>query len=646
MKRNLKIVLIGLCFLFTTKDALAQFFPVQSTFYLKPPYPVYLSDYASPLGDQLSLKVLLRDLNLGPTQVYFKFSIKGPSVGYSNNLSPVGKPIFTLVPGAVQTFTQAELSEYFTAISLGISPSAYANVLQEGVYNFSVQVIDVLTNKPLSKIEQSPPVWLVVNDPPILNFPENQSILKYLNPQNILFQWSPRHRQANTVEYEFTLTELIIPDNFRGNPQNMFLSQPAFYQARTPSTSLLYGPALPPLTIGRTYGFRVRSIAKQGLSEVGVFRNEGYSEIFTFRYEKNVAPILTSAAWTQSGQVELSWTGASVHESFELQIQYDKEDNFQTLKTEDNNGATGQVTKKALLNIPFGSTGKFRVGGKSFYSGEPILYSNIIVLDKAFNPQNLEISSIYKDYNSYFGALLGKVNKENPNPLTATCSDPTVNPTNQQVNGVEKGDILTAGGHKLEVIDEEYALSEIQTVGNPNPLKVKLYYSPDFQINEYNEVIIGFLSSSPTNHKLSLIERTTNGNSIVPSNIIEIGKEVDSLKTVANTIFDKVDLMIDELARKSNTLTEVETSMVQLGSIFQQKDASIEKVIVEINGLSNKKNNSKNQSKQLDALKTIFAKYKKENLENITVLESFQKTYSSIDLNSYALLLRKLFSRK
>lgn len=629
-----------------TKGVLAQFFPVQSTFYLKPPYPVYLSDYANPLGDQLSLKVVLRDLNLGPTQVYFKFSIKGLSVSYSNNSSPVGKPIFTLVPGAVQTFTQAELSEYFTAISLGISPFAYANVLQEGTYNFSVEVIDVLTNKPSSKIEQSPPLWLVVNDPPILNLPENQGIVKYINPQNILFQWSPRHRQASAVEYEFTLTELIVPDNFRGNPQNMFLSQPAFYQTTTTSTTLLYSPALPPLTLGRTYGFRVRAIAKQGLNEVGMFRNNGYSEIFTFRYEKNVAPILTSAAWTPSGQVELRWTGASVHESFDIQIQSGKDVFFQTLKTEDNSEATGQVNKKALLNIPFGSTGKFRIGGKSFYSGEPILYSNTIGLDNAFNPQNLGISSIFKDYNSYFGALLGKVNKENPNPLIATCSDPKVNPTNQQVNGVEKGDILTAGGHKLKVINEEYALSEIQTVGNSNPLKVKLYYSPDFQINEYNEVINGFLSSSPTNHKLSLIERTTDGSSTVPNNIIKIGKEVDSLKTVANTIFDRVDLMIDELARKSQTLPEVKSSMTQLNVVFQQKNTSIEKVIAEINGLSNQKNNSKNQSKQLDALKTIFAKYKKENLENITVLEDFQKTYSSIDLNSYALLLRKLFSRK
>jgi hypothetical protein len=285
MKKHLQLFVFLLAFL-GFRAANAQQYPVEATFLLKPPYPVYLFDYANPAGSQLSLQIILKDLASGSRNVRLSFSIEGAGFQASNLPQLVNLPQFTLTPGIPQTLSQADLAPYFKAENLNISPQQYSQALTEGVYTFKVQVIDVLSERAISKIHESPSIWIVVNDPPLLNTPSNQAEINVQNPQNILFQWTPRHKQANAVEYDFVLTELLVPANFSGNLQNLFLSQPAYYQATTSNTTLLYGPAQPPLIAGRTYGFRVKAKAKQGLEEVGIFRNEGYSEVFTFSYSQ------------------------------------------------------------------------------------------------------------------------------------------------------------------------------------------------------------------------------------------------------------------------------------------------------------------------------------------------------------------------
>ncbi len=269
----------------------AQLYPAEAIFNLSPPFPVYLSDYANPMGNNISLRLLYRDFNIGTRTVKLRFSLIGQNIQISNLPSIQNLPEFTITAGSPLNISQAELYPYFLQENLDISPQIYAQALPEGLYRFGVEIIDSESNRAISGQLLSMPYWFVVNEPPIINLPTNNSKVQVLNPQNLIFQWVPRTKQAAAIEYEFTLTELFVPDAFEGNLQNLFLSQPPYFQSTTRNTTLLYGPAEPPLIENRYYGVRVQAKARKGLETVGIFRNEGYSEIFTFQYGNAVNPL-------------------------------------------------------------------------------------------------------------------------------------------------------------------------------------------------------------------------------------------------------------------------------------------------------------------------------------------------------------------
>jgi hypothetical protein len=75
MKKHLQLFVFFLAFL-GFRTANAQQYPVEATFLLKPPYPVYLFDYANPAGSQLSLQIILKDLASGSRNVRLSFSIE------------------------------------------------------------------------------------------------------------------------------------------------------------------------------------------------------------------------------------------------------------------------------------------------------------------------------------------------------------------------------------------------------------------------------------------------------------------------------------------------------------------------------------------------------------------------------------------
>jgi hypothetical protein len=637
-KRNLIAILLIL--LLVAREGHAQFFPVQATFYAKPPYPVLLSDYANPQGKSLTLKVLLRDLTLGPTQVYFRFRISSNRVNYTNLLR-VG-PVFTLTPGITSTFTQADFGTYFNASHLSISPFVYAVPLSEGVYTFSVEIMDALTNKALSKVEQAPPMWLVVNDPPILNLPLNNSSVKTQNPQNLIFQWTPRHRQASTVEYEFTLTELLVPDNFTGNLQNIFLSQPAYYQTTVTTTSFLYGPALPPLIAGRLYGFRVRAKAKDGFEEVGLFRNNGYSEIFIFRYgESNRAPRLISARWDYDGKALLTWDAVEQHTGFEVQrtslsafgpppssFAFDR--NLPPLINNGNN------TFSAKIALSQTSVHRLRVGGITSNPASPVLYSDYVLLGM-LSWANI-IKGIRKDYTDYLGLLSGKSRLKNPIPLLTSCDKPAVNPTNTRINPIVLGDTIYAGGTLVQVISNEVAKAIIKTPSGGSAT-LKLYYSSDFKINQFNEVIEGYLSSEPTNHRIQLINANndTGGGDVVSKELKRLGIRTDSLKTLVNQRHDYslAALQTGKVGLAKNTIPEID-------ALLSQKLNSLNETLTQLElEISRSKNTA--DANKLQTLKNKLAGMKTETQQNIDNLRLFVAYYNTYPLAQLRVLLPYLF---
>lgn len=653
----------------------AQHFPVQATFYAKPPYPINLSDYANPLGQSLSLKVILRDLNLGPTQVYFKFSVTGGGLSLSNPPRLGSQPVFTLTPGFVQTFTQADFGRYFNWEYLGVSPLVYAKPLVEGIYAFSVEVMDVLTNTSLSGAVPLPPVWLVVNDPPLLTFPANQSLVKILNPQNTVFQWMPRQRQANAVEYDFVLTELIVPANYGGNLQNLFLAQPPYYKTTTTNTTLLFGPGMPPLIPGRTYGFRVRARARMGFDDVGIFRNDGYSEIFTFTYgEKNRAPSITTARWDVDGKAVVVWSGNDQQIRYDLQYSDPFANIVNTLASAaipvtastaksgttrsanpvSGNGTAptsilynlesptltklGNNTYSAKIALDNTRTYNFQVGGITAQATDQMLYSAPVFLAK-LDWTTVAVTGITRDNNDYLAQLTGKSRRKNPNPLVATCQNPTVTPTDQTKNNIAIGDTLHVGGTDVRVVSTEYAQAVIKTTGGGSSA-IKLYFSENFLINQYNEVISGYLTSEPTGKQIALVNANAEASGDVADQTIKkLGVQIDSLKTLANQIFDDTKYSVQN--RVGNIL-RANFQLVSLKYRLADKQAALtacQNAVV--TQLTTETNAQKKQD--LQKLRTLLQTQIAENGRNLTNLTTYLDNYLLFSADVVSILLPKLF---
>ena len=270
----------------------AQLYPSQAVFTLSPPFPIYLSDYANPNANNLSVRLIYRDQTIGTRNIKLKFSITGQNFQASNISANVRMPEFTITAGQPLLLNQSDIYPYFLAENLDIPPSLYSQPLPEGMYTFGVEILDAFSNRPISGVLSSVPYWFVVNDPPIINLPLNGSKIMVTNPQNVVFQWTPRHKQATFMEYEFTLTEIIKPEGFDGNMQQLFFSQPPYYQTITNNTTLLFGPGEPPLIEGRHYMARIQARAKKGFEQIGIFRNDGFSEVINFQYTNPVSQLI------------------------------------------------------------------------------------------------------------------------------------------------------------------------------------------------------------------------------------------------------------------------------------------------------------------------------------------------------------------
>src|SRR5699024_598589 len=110
----------------------------------------------------------------------------------------------------------ADLGTYFDPNHLnfqGITRQQFQKMgkLPEGIYRFCFEVLEY--NRGM-KISNSACVvaWVILNDPPIINLPENNVKLRAQVPQNIVFQWTPRHtgspNAAFSTAYEFRMVEV------------------------------------------------------------------------------------------------------------------------------------------------------------------------------------------------------------------------------------------------------------------------------------------------------------------------------------------------------------------------------------------------------------------------------------------------------
>ena len=324
MKKLIHSKYLGLLFLalLLANSALAQqYFPVVAKFTQLPPYPIYLSDFSNPNQTNLSIQMQMKDNQIASRPIRLKLYVEGQGFRIESTDLVQGEPPITLALGQIYDLPNTQVANYFKQYNLKISPEQYSKAFSEGTFRFGVEVIDFATNRALSGIQWSTPVWIAVNEPPVWVNPANNLAQAPQQPQNINFQWAPRHKNVGDVEYEFTITELFINEGFKGNIQNLFLSQPPYYKVRTRATTLNYNATLPPLLSGRTYAYRVQAIAKRGFEDVGVFRNNGYTEIQHFQYgEKLKPPTNLKLTWNDDAKsLTFNWKGQPEHKTFEVE---------------------------------------------------------------------------------------------------------------------------------------------------------------------------------------------------------------------------------------------------------------------------------------------------------------------------------------
>ncbi|AUS06127.1 hypothetical protein C1A40_11990 [Tamlana carrageenivorans] len=341
----------------------AQVFPVQVNPQMIPPYSLKLSEYGTAQSERVIVNMLLTDVADSNRRVTLKIYIEN-NAGLSIQSTEVviGAHPIILDGGMPLRLTNLDLQPYFSLQNLsGIAPQQYNKTLPEGLYRFCFEVFDERSGQPLSR-KSCATAYLVLNAPPFLNLPNRGEQIPQRDPQNIVFQWTPRHLNATNVQYEFTLAEIWDTGM---DPQAAFLASRPLYQTTTYANTLLYGPAETALLPDKNYGWRVRAIVTDGISETAVFKNDGYSEIYYFTYTGACdAPSFLLAEAQNPTTQKILWQGAE-HQQYK--VQYRKKNytspsggGWEGAVWFENNAYSEQTS---IYNLEPGTTYEYRVGG-------------------------------------------------------------------------------------------------------------------------------------------------------------------------------------------------------------------------------------------------------------------------------------------
>lgn len=321
-----KKIIVFVLFLILQKTFVnAQVYPVQGSAALVPPYSVYLADYTTRSTDRFIVNLVLANITRPELPVRLRLKIEGQNVTIETKAEYIGSQL--LLQGGIQLrLTGTDLLEYFNPNNLnfsGITRREFekTGALPQGYYQFCIEVLEYNRGVKISNTLCAPG-WLILNDPPMVNIPRNNEKLRPTIPQNVVFQWTPRHtgtpNSSFRTNYELKMVE-VWPAN--RNPNDAILTSPPILETETQSTSFIYGPAETPLEPGRRYAFRVKAKSLVGVEEYYLFKNDGYSEVFTFVYgDVCETPLNLSAQGTGASRFRASWDEKFNHTAFQIKF--------------------------------------------------------------------------------------------------------------------------------------------------------------------------------------------------------------------------------------------------------------------------------------------------------------------------------------
>jgi hypothetical protein len=283
--------LIRLCLVFILSGisfyTQAQFYPVQSTPQLVPPYSVYLSDYATAGSERLRVILVQRDLRQPSYQLRLVMSVELNGKIIMRTSRTYNPPPINLNPGIPTVISGGDLAPYLDSRNIdfvGYSKEQYekTKALPEGSYQIMFTAYDYRRQDVQVSNAGGTFYYLAKSEPPLINFPACGSKVVMRTPQQIVFSWLSRNtsspNSAADTEYQLELFETRPAGR---NPNDIALSTQPVFKTLLSTTQYVYTPADPLLLENMTYVWRVRAIDRNGKD---AFRNNGYSEVCTFVY--------------------------------------------------------------------------------------------------------------------------------------------------------------------------------------------------------------------------------------------------------------------------------------------------------------------------------------------------------------------------
>jgi hypothetical protein len=288
-----------------------------------------LNDYADPANT--NIRVYLADLSKHNYTINIRISLTSTGVSY-NSIQGIN---VTLDGGQVYFLNGNELSRLFALTDLTVIATAQTNEpnsLPEGGYSLALEAFDASllpTPVPVSNIRTDFTLFNVVRyDPPLLNSPANkQEFDLQTTNQNIFFNWTPRsvsYSPNQHIQYRYRMIRVIPVDrnpydavntSVAGNTGNIDVNALDF-------ATFIYSPTDLPLIPGSVYAWQVQAYEMiNGTVSTSRFKNQGFSEVFTFSIKENCAQITLVPPVITGNSINFTWNpgdAGSIYNEYEF----------------------------------------------------------------------------------------------------------------------------------------------------------------------------------------------------------------------------------------------------------------------------------------------------------------------------------------
>jgi hypothetical protein len=540
----------------------SQVFPVQSTVQLTPPYSLYLSDYAAPGFERLRLTAFLTDATRPELNVRFRLRIEGNGIKIETKSEFLPPPV-TLLGGVPLQLISSDLAAYFDPRNLNFTGITQRELeqrgaLPEGLYQFCFEVIEYNRGVKISNTGCAV-AWLILNDPPIVNLPRDNEKIRIQDPQQVVFQWTPRHRgspnSAFNAEYDFKMVE-VWPST--RNPNDAILTSPVIFQTTTSETTLIYGPAETPLEPGRRYAFQLRARAYAGADEVSLFKNNGFSQVYTFVYgDACLAPQNIIASDIGTTRFSVNFDGTPNQTGYSLRYR------------------PAKAGTPSLEPVP-PYAGERGTGGEVWYTTTSLTPNLTINSLQPNTRYEYQLSSSCGTFTSDYSPLTNIATKDNPGiqyscgvPLTPFNLDPS-----QLIDVLKVGDIIKAGDFdvvlsKVTGSNGVFSGEGVIEVSYFNRAKVKAEFT-NINISKELRMVNGYMNV------------TGAGVEIIPANLLNLMDDLDEVLAKADKFLDEYEANLPEQFDENAAVTSTLITVPSTATISQGSNGSV--VIVDGSG--------------------------------------------------------------